>query len=226
MQATRLGRVGRRPVTNVRRFGTRWRLRLVSGLIAGSAIVGGVLWLSWPPSLERQAVDILEAALEGRTDVLYDHSFEHEKRLTGLTRDSIARLWPALVEPRFARFSYGPIQSYLEPKGHQAVAWTTLRDQNGGEFEVHSIPFATDDGGRTHVLNYLVMAWISEYVVSAGEEVTVEAAARAISQGIKHDRLILDELELMGIAYSEDEFFTWDEILTHNSSESVRRDAE
>lgn len=176
-----------------------------SKIFIGFALAGALgIWLLYglfrPTSITREASSLLSAALEGNGDTLYKFSFEKERKYLKLTPAKLDALWRRLVIPRFNRLAKrGPVSAMaLNDPPSQGVAYVDLSDGVGRRYQLSTAVWATDEGPRYTVLNYLLAAWNIEYLVARDRPITRETIRLARAEGLRRDLPALREIGIAG----------------------------
>lgn len=164
------------------------------------AIVASVYWLT-RPTLADDARAILQAKIDNRPDILFEYAHPYQTRQIGMSRQQFVQYWERLVAPRYARWRpEGEIQAYVERGNHQGVAWVSMRDDEGRNWEMSVSAWNTGHGGRQSLLQDLVAAWWCEFIFEEGldpQDNTLKVAA--ILKGLRRDRTTLRSLGITHI---------------------------
>lgn len=186
---------------------SRRGILIVSLTIAGLAFAA-VAWLRREKPIEIEAKDLAYAMWYGDIDAIYDYSMENERKLTGLTKDSLRALWSQLILPRYKG---SKILGFMSDRSSsQGICQLILSHPKKAPKRIFVATLdETDHGRRCLVTVHLLTAWTAEYK-------TDPSTAHALLRGVEHDKAYLKQIGIKGL-YSvdsgtgDDVFSTWDE---------------
>ncbi|HRF58474.1 MAG TPA: hypothetical protein PLH94_01015 [Fimbriimonadaceae bacterium] len=203
----------------------RARKWIVAGVIGLAAIVVTVR-LTHRPSLEADALDILEATESGNGGALFGYLHAYEITALDLDPIKVKRVLDEIVRPRLALLKkVGPRETEIIGRGSQGIASQSYVDPQGRRFDLIASPFATPEGGRTLLSQSILSAWIIEFIVLEGRAFNRETKADAILRGLAQDR---QKLEAIGIRGQVDlppytAFESWDAVAEKMNGRITRR---
>lgn len=165
--------------------------------------IGALAYFMLPKPMAWHAKRMLEAKLDGNTDVLYSYAFTEEKTQCGLTKENLGRVWANLVEPRLEQFQlHSPITAVTYASGAEGSASEVLHNNNGASLEVSASPWLTDDGPRASILeNLMFSAWDADFVLKNKRYPTSDELPIVIRDGLVKDRPAMEALGLKGLLY-------------------------
>lgn len=199
-----------------KRKSRRWALLLILAIGSGTVATYFAINQFHVPSIERDARQLLTAALSGDAKTVFQLSRDYEKEQAEITEAQFVEMWERLIAPRMEQFAQeGPLESEYYGD-HQAVSWTVLSDELGNEYEISAAPMELGVGtGREYLFKYLRAAWQLEYLVSKGKPVTSESTTHAYIEGLTADKSTLLALGIEGMPSRTkvSTTLTWDELL-------------
>jgi hypothetical protein len=153
-----------------------------------------------PPNMGSEARRLLSYALRNQPERMFQFSAVHEQAMTGLTVESWVQVWHKLIYPRLAKYKpVGSVKSSGDERSGSASV--EMVGENG-----HRVVFVMDchrspEGAKTTLLSLVEEMWLWEYGSKHRlREFSAEHFWRAGLEGIRADRVVLEELGIRGFA--------------------------
>lgn len=172
--------------------------------IAGAAFIvlysGWQAWLWWLRNepLDRAATNVVQALIDGNTDILWNYSFSGDRDGHGIDRQQFDRLLTTYVAPAVRGLVRGRATG-LWTSEHQVYEHTEIFLRDGREVAFDFVLFRTPDGPRGYLVSpCIVVAMTEKY----GEKHAMVAGNkrlwRTLFDGIAADRAQLESIGIRG----------------------------
>lgn len=172
--------------------------------IAGAAFIvlysGWQAWLWWLRNepLDRAATNVVEALIDGNTDILWSYSFSGDRDGHGIDRRQFDRLITTYVAPEVRRLSMSR-SSGLWTNERKAYERTQVFLEQGREVMFDFVLFKTPDGPRGYLISpCVVVAMSAKFGAKHASVAGNKRLWRTLYDGISADRELLESMGVHG----------------------------